>query len=320
MKLTDNCHLLMTAEAMHNNPDAWLEVRKNSIGGSEAAAILGMNPWKSPYQLWLEKTGSVEAEDISDRDVVHFGTMLEPIVAQEFCRREGKRVKQCGLYMSKQHSFLTASFDRLLVGEQAGLECKTTSAYKAKEWEEGKIPPQYYVQCMHYMLVSGLPKWYIACLAGGNKFFTWEIERDEDDIAMLRDAELNFWDKVLNRIPPDVDGSDSCTKALQERFSGGQVEPVTLPKETMDLLTRLDELKALEGDIKTQKQEVQNRICALLGDNEIGWVGEGENARKVTWKTVAGRVTIDSKKLKEDLPEIYAKYSKKSADSRRFSA
>ena len=88
----------------------------------------------------------------------------------------------------------------------------------------------------------------------------------------------------------------------------------------MDLLTRLDELKALEGDIKTQKQEVQNRICALLGDNEIGWVGEGENARKVTWKTVAGRVTIDTKKLKEEEPGIYEKYSKQGAASRRFSA
>ena len=320
MRLTDNCELIMTADAMHKAPDRWLQVRRDSIGGSEAAAILGMSPWKSPYQLWLEKTGSVEPEDISDKDVVRFGNLLEPIVAQEFCRREGKRVKQCGLYRSKQHPFMTASFDRLLVGEAAGLECKTTSAYKGKDWEEGRIPPSYYVQCQHYMLVSGLPKWYIACLVGGNKFYTWEIDRDEDDIAALLEAETKFWERVQDRVPPDIDGSDSCTKALQEKFAGGQIEPVMLPKTTMELLDRYDELKALEADVKAQKQEVQNLICALLGDNEIGLVGEGENVRKVSWKTVAGRVTIDTKKLKEEEPEIYKMYSKQGAATRRFSA
>ena len=320
MSIRDNCELIMTAAEMEKNHDRWLQVRRDSIGGSEAAAILGMNPWKSEYQLWLEKTGSVQPEDISDSDVVHFGTLLEPIVADEFCRREGKQVKRCGLFRSKTHPFMTASFDRLLIGEAAGLECKTTSAYKGKDWDEGKIPPQYYVQCMHYMMVSGLPRWYIACLVGGNHFVTWTIERDEDEINALRTAELAFWQKVQNHEPPEVDGSTSCTKALQDKFKGGQIEPVTLPKETMKLLDRLDELKALETDVKSQKQEIQNRLCAMLGDNEIGLVGEGEDTRKVSWKTIPGRVTIDSKKLREEEPEIFEKYSKQGAATRRFSA
>lgn len=318
--MKDSCELIMTAEVMQKNPSMWLQVRQNSIGGSEAAAILGMNPWKSPYQLWLEKTGSAEPEDISDKDVVHFGTILEPIVAQEFCLREGKKVKKCGLYRSKQHPFMTASFDRLIVGEPAGLECKTTSAYKGKDWEEGKIPPSYYVQCQHYMMVSGLPKWYIACLIGGNKFVTWEIDRDEGDIAALMEAETKFWERVQDRVPPDVDGSESCTKALQKKFTGGQVEPVILPAETMELLTRLDELKELEADVKTQKQDIQNRICAMLGDNEVGIARDADGERKVTWKTVAGRVTIDSKRLKAEMPEVYKAYSKQGASTRRFTA
>lgn len=318
--MKDSCELIMTAEVMQKNPSMWLQVRQNSIGGSEAAAILGMNPWKSPYQLWLEKTGSAEPEDISDKDVVHFGTILEPIVAQEFCLREGKKVKKCGLYRSKQHPFMTASFDRLIVGEPAGLECKTTSAYKGKDWEEGKIPPSYYVQCQHYMMVSGLPKWYIACLIGGNKFVTWEIDRDEGDIAALMEAETKFWERVQDRVPPDVDGSESCTKALQQKFTGGQVEPVILPAETMELLARLDELKELEADVKTQKQDIQNRICAMLGDNEVGIARDADGERKVTWKTVAGRVTIDSKRLKAEMPEVYKAYSKQGAATRRFTA
>jgi predicted phage-related endonuclease len=215
---------------------------------------------------------------------------------------------------------MTASFDRLLVGEDAGLECKTSNAFKREEWDEGEIPPNYYVQCQHYMLVSGLPRWYIACLIGGNHFVSWVVERNDDDIAALEQAEIAFWDKVQRHIMPEVDGSESSTDSLKKMYKGGQAEPVMLPQESMDLLKRLDELKALKADIDSQTKDIQNKLCAMLGDNEIGIIGEGDNERKVTWKTVNGRVTIDSKKLKKDLPDVFEKYSKKSADSRRFSA
>lgn len=319
MSLKDHCTMIMTAAEIENR-EAWLKVRNDSIGGSEAAAIVGMNPWKSEYTLWLEKTGQSQQEDISDNECVHFGTILEQVVADEFCRREGKKVRKCGLFRSNKYPFMTASFDRLLVGEDAGLECKTSNAFKREEWDEGEIPPNYYVQCQHYMLVSGLPRWYIACLIGGNHFVSWVVERNDNDIAALEQAEIAFWDKVQRHIMPEVDGSESSTDSLKKMYKGGQAEPVMLPKESMDLLKRLDELKALKADIDSQTKDIQNKLCAMLGDNEIGIIGEGDNERKVTWKTVNGRVTIDSKKLKKDLPDVFEKYSKKSADSRRFSA
>jgi putative phage-type endonuclease len=319
MSLKDHCTMIMTAAEIENR-EAWLKVRNDSIGGSEAAAIVGMNPWKSEYTLWLEKTGQSQQEDISENECVHFGTILEQVVADEFCRREGKKVRKCGLFRSNKYPFMTASFDRLLVGEDAGLECKTSNAFKREEWDEGEIPPNYYVQCQHYMLVSGLPRWYITCLIGGNHFVSWVVERNDDDIAALEQAEIAFWDKVQRHIMPEVDGSESSTDSLKKMYKGGQAEPVMLPQESMDLLKRLDELKALKADIDSQTKDIQNKLCAMLGDNEIGIIGEGDNERKVTWKTVNGRVTIDSKKLKKDLPDVFEKYSKKSADSRRFSA
>ena len=319
MSLKDHCTMIMTAAEIENR-EAWLKVRNDSIGGSEAAAIVGMNPWKSEYTLWLEKTGQSQQEDISENECVHFGTILEQVVADEFCRREGKKVRKCGLFRSNKYPFMTASFDRLLVGEDAGLECKTSNAFKREEWDEGEIPPNYYVQCQHYMLVSGLPRWYIACLIGGNHFVSWVVERNDDDIAALEQAEIAFWDKVQRHIMPEVDGSESSTDSLKKMYKGGNNEPIVLPQESMDLLKRLDELKALKSDIDSQTKDIQNKLCAMLGDNEIGIIGEGDNERKVTWKTVNGRVTIDSKKLKKDLPDVFEKYSKKSADSRRFSA
>ena len=318
--LKDYCDMVMSAAAMDKDTDAWLGLRKSSIGGSEAAAILGLSPWKSPFQLWLEKTGQAEPEDISEREAVHFGTILEQVVADEFCHREGKKVRRCGLYRSRKHPFMTASFDRLIVGEEAGLECKTSNAFKRQEWDAGDVPLPYQVQCQHYMMVSGYPRWYIACLVGGNHFVTWIVERDEEAIAALEAAEVDFWEKVQKGIMPDVDGSESCTKALRERFKGGNAEPILLPKESVKLLERFDQLKDLKADIETEAKEIQNRLCAMLGDNEVGFIGEGDDARKVTWKTVAGRVTIDSKRLKAEMPDVFEKYSKRSADSRRFTA
>lgn len=318
MSMREHCTLIMTCRDMQDR-DNWLAMREHGIGGSEAASIVGLNPWKSPYQLWLEKTGQVEPEDISGKETVHFGTKLEQLVADEFCERERKRVRRSGMYKSKGHPYMLGSFDRLLVGEDAGLECKTCSAFKRKKWDEGEVPSNYYVQCQHYMAVSGLPRWYIACLVGGNHFVCWTIERDEDDIAALEAAESAFWKRVQNRIPPAVDGSESCTEALRERFKGGQVEPIELPSKASKLINRYDELKTVKGDIDTQIKEVQNQLCEMLGDNEIGIAGTGEDAREVKWKVVSGRTTIDSKRLKAEMPDVYDKYSKVGKPTRRFS-
>ena len=314
------CDLIMTAADMDADREKWLEIRRGSIGGSDAAAILGLNPWKSAYTLWLEKTGQLQEEDKSTNEAVHFGSILEEVVAREFCQREGKKVKRCGLYRSRELPFLTASFDRLIIGEAAGLEIKTANAFKREEWEAGEIPPAYYLQCQHYMFVSGLPRWYLACLVGGNHYVSWIVERDENDLSILIEAEKTFWDKVHRGVMPDLDGSESTTAALKSVFHGGDADPVPLPMDAAPLLTRWDELKKLEAGIKTEKQEIQNKLCGFLGDNEIGILGEGDTARKVTWKTTAGRVTIDNKALKKDLPDVFEKYSKTGASSRRFTA
>lgn len=316
MKL--DAEIVLTAAEM-NDRNVWLKMRKMGIGGSEAAVIMGMNSWKSPYQLWLEKVGEVEAEDISDKEPVYWGTKLEQLVADKFCEDEGKKVRKCGLYRSNKYPFMLGSFDRLLVGEDAGLECKTTNSFNRKAWDEGQIPPSYYVQCQHYMAVSGFPLWYIACLVGGNHYVCWKIERDENDIKTLIEAEEDFWNKVQTHTMPDVDGSDSCSQSIRQKFQGGDIEPVQLPDDAIAYVTRYEECKEAMNGLKSEMQEAQNKLCALLGDHEIGWIGQGDNARKVSWKCAAGRTTIDAKRLKAELPDVYEKYSKTGSSSRRFS-
>jgi len=297
--------LIMTVEQMQDKA-AWLEARNKGIGGSDASVIVGLNKWKSPFQLWLEKTGQAEPEDLSDNEYVYWGTTLEEVVAKEFTLRTGKRVVRRGLLQHDDIPYLLASVDRLVVGEDAGLECKTANGFAAKAWDGDNVPDAYYVQCQHYMAVTGVKTWYIAALIGGNHFVWKEIPRNEDDIKALLEAEAEFWRKVETKEMPDVDGSESCTQALAEKFSGGG-PAIELPSEADKIFLALDGLKESAKSIKAQIDEQENKLRAMLGDAEAGTTASG---RRVTWKTQAGRTTIDSKRLKAEKPDVWQQYSK----------
>lgn len=309
-----NAKLIMTVEEMQDRKK-WEQLRNLGIGGSDAAVIAGLNRWKSPFQLWLEKTGQTEPEDLSDNEYVYWGTVLEQAVADRFCQLTGKKVRRQGMVQSTSDEWLLANVDRMVVGENAGLECKTANGFSAKQWDGDAVPDSYYLQCQHYMMVTGCDIWYIAVLIGGNHFVYKEIPRNEEDIAALYAAEKAFWEKnVKGGEMPDVDGSDSCTDALRERFPGGDMEAITLPEAAAGIVTRLDELKETEKNVKEGIKKAQNELCEMLGNCEIGYIGE----RKITWKTQAGRTTVDSKKLKAEMPDVYEKYSKKGNPIRVF--
>ena len=296
--------LLMTAKQMQDR-EAWLKLRNAGIGGSDASVIVGLNKWKSPFKLWLEKTGQAEPEDLGDNEAVYWGNVLEETVAREFSKRTGMRVQRRGLLRHDAYPFLLASVDRIVVGENAGLECKTANGYAAKLWEGDEVPDAYYVQCQHYMLVTGCSHWYIAVLIGGQRFIWKMIPRNEDDIKALFEAEWNFWRDVKEKEMPPVDGTEDCTRALAERFHGG-APAVELPTDAESIFLKLDELTETEAAIKAQIEEQKNQLRVLLGDAEEGTVGD----RRVTWKTQAGRVTIDGKRLQAEKPDIYKEYAK----------
>lgn len=297
--------LIMTVEEMQDR-DKWLEMRKAGIGGSEAAAIVGLNPWKSAFQLWREKTGQVEPADLSDNEFVYWGNVLEQAVADRFCELAGKKVQRRGMLQDDEYQYMLASVDRMVVGENAGLECKTTNAFNGKAWDGDELPDSYYVQCQWYMMITGCEKWYIAVLIGGNKFVWKEVSRNEADIEAIRKAAVEFWGMVETNTMPPVDGSSDCGKALSERFSAEKGKAIDLPTAAKDCIDRIREIKETIARLEEQKQLSENELKAMLGDAEIGVIGED----KVTWKEQAGRTTLDSKRLKAEAPELYSKYSK----------
>ena len=297
--------LIMTVAEMADE-QKWLEARREGIGGSDASVIVGLNRWKSPFQLWLEKTGKAEPEDLSDNEYVYWGKVLEEAVANRFCELTGKKVQRRGLLQMDDYPYIRASVDRMVVGENAGLECKTCNGFAAKEWEDDEVPTAYYVQCQHYMMVTGCERWYIAVLIGGNHFVWKEIPRNDNEIDLLLQAEIDFWHKVEAGIMPEVDGSESCKDALAAEFRGGNAEPLTLPDAATVIIERIRALDDAKKNTEEDLEHHKNQLRRLMGDYELGYAGD----YKVTWKTQAGRTTVDNKALKAKEPAIYAKYVK----------
>lgn len=309
-----NCKLIMTVEEMQDR-DKWLEMRNGGIGGSDAATIMGLNPWKSALELWMEKTGQREPADLSKNQRVYWGTKNEANIADWFTETTGKKVMRRGMMQNSDYPFMLASVDREVVGEDAGLEIKTAGVDQAKKWrvdDEGKIvemPDAYYLQTQFYMAVTGCSKWYIAVLIGGNEALWGTVERNEEQIALLIEEAKKFWGMVQNNIMPDPDGSKGAAIALQEIYPGNGKPDVSITldeSEASMILTSLKDLKEEKEKLEDAIKLRENQIKALMGDYEMAYIGEN----KITWKMQAGRTTIDSKKLKKEMPDVYKKYAK----------
>jgi putative phage-type endonuclease len=144
----------MIKEIAFNNHEEWLEIRKKYIGGSDAAAVVGLNSFSSPYTVWADKLGKLPPKE--DNEAMRLGRDLEDYVAKRFTEQTGKKVRRKNFILwNSDYPFAHANVDRLIVGENAGLECKTTSVLNLKSFKNGEFPANYYVQCMHYMAVTG---------------------------------------------------------------------------------------------------------------------------------------------------------------------
>lgn len=300
--------LVKTTDISH---EQWLDYRKTGIGGSDAAVVCGLNPYKSKIELWADKTGRLP--DKEDNEAMRTGRDLEEYVAKRFCEATGKKVRRRNaIFQHDKYDFITANVDREIVGENAGLECKTTSAFTKSDFENGEIPLYYYCQCCHYMNVMGYDRMYLAVLVLGQKFYWFTIERNESECNSLLEQEIGFWNSyIVPDVRPEPDGSDSAERTIKAVCGEYKDNVVVIfeQNETAKKLAQITEKrKALETEEKRLKQQLE---IALDGNTE----GFTENY-KITFKPQS-RTALDSKSLKAEMPEVYAKYSK-TTESRVF--
>lgn len=277
--------------------EEWLKLRSQYIGGSDAAEVMGLNPFSSPYALWAEKTGQIPC--FAGNLATEVGTFLEEFVAQKFAAETGKKVRKCNQsFLNSDYPFAIANIDREIVGEDAGLEIKTTSELNMKKFKGGEYPANYYCQCVHYIAMTGKQRWYLAVLIGNRDFQWFTIERDEAEIAALMGAEADFWELVKNRTPPVADGSRATTAAIKTIFAESSEDTVDLTLKLPALLQYIDLDKQI-AELETLRDEAANRIKSFMGD-----AGGGEcDGYRVSWKSSTRR-TFDSKKFAKENPGL----------------
>lgn len=293
----------------------WLEYRKRGIGGSDASVVCGISRYKSPVELWMEKTNQIPCQEAGE--AAYWGTQLEAMVRTEFSKRTGVEVRRVlQLLQSAEYPFMLANLDGVCEHPDLGtcvFEAKTASAYKAEEWDDA-IPDEYMLQIQHYMAVTGYQGAYIAVLIGGNTFRWRFVARDESLIASLIELEADFWNHVKDGTPPPLDGSNAAVRFLSEQFPNSTPQSqIILPDTAAELLRQYEDACEQLEDIAQQKQQAENLLKQMMGENEIGKL---EN-HIVTWKSIA-QERLDSKTLKAEHPALYRKYTNRTS-YRRFS-
>lgn len=260
----------------------WLEWRRKGLGSSDAAAVCGLNPYRSPFAVYLEKRGEIDDQEQNLR--MWFGTEVESVVAKRFELETGKRLRRRNAILQhSKHPWMLANIDREIVGERAVVELKTTSEFNRDKWPDDDAPDMYKVQVLHQLAVTGYDYGYLAVIIGNGADFQWrKIERDEEMIENLITIEERFWRKHIEAgMPPDPDGTESAAEALKELYKGGIAEPIELPPMADDLIRQYDEAQAALKEAETLKREAQNKLMAIMGDHEVGLMGD----RKVTFRT-----------------------------------
>lgn len=315
---TANAPVVLPADASH---DDWLAVRATGIGGSDVSAAVGLNPWKTPFHLWLEKTGRV-APDFSDaaRERMRWGHILEPVVLDQWDQANDYVLTGgAGVYAHPDRRWQLGNVDGLAWhtdGTLAGVvEAKTGGARSAHEWADDGVPSHYVAQVQWYMSILDAPRTYVAALLDTSNYVERVIERDDDLIADLIEAAAEFWQCVHNDTAPPVDGSATTRRALSRiaAHTGQEIELDPLWRKAID---HRDELSDHIADLSRKRDQLDNDLRAAMGTAEIATL-DGERVATHKAPTKPSR-SVNYDALRTEHPDVYAAHVTEKAASRRL--
>lgn len=290
--------------------EEWLELRKQYIGGADAASVVGLNDYQSPYALWCEKKGVTPPFEGNLRTRV--GTELEPVIAKLFEEETGKKVQNCNFSLiNDQYPWAMADVDRMVVGEDALLEIKSTSSLNLKHYRNGDYPARFYVQVMHYLAVTGKSKAYLAVLIGNSDFRIFEIERDEAEISALMDAEKQFYGYMQSGEEPPANAVDVESIELAHPASNGT--SIELFGQ-QNIMREYLELKKRIAALEKEADSIAAVLKQDMGDAEKGTDGQFV----CTWANRT-RTTFDKKAFQKDHPNLDLSPWEKTSTYRAFS-
>ena len=304
--------------------EKWLEVRKQGIGSSDAAAACGIHPYLSMLELWMIKTGRLHShldDDIDGYSPLYWGNTLEPMVAKYYQEHTGNKVRRVNAILQHpdpNNHFMLANLDYAITGsdEVQILECKTAGEHGAKLWKHG-VPLYVTCQVQHQLAVTGKHAAHICVLLCGHEAKIFKVERDEQLIASIIEHECQFWQYVQTDTPPTPDHSESAARALKQLY------PTPKPSSKVDLreddganklFEQLLSYRDYMQELEQRHDQVKHQLQSLIADNEIAVFNQGA----ISWKRSNDSVGLDSKAVIKAHPELLAKFSKTKQGSRRF--
>lgn len=301
----------------------WLAKRRTGISGTDVSAILGINPWASALDVWLDKRG--QAEPREESMAMRMGNLLEPVVAQLYAEETGATLVEPGFLRHKARDWHIGTPDRLSINaehEFAHTLIEIKTARSDREWGEpgtDQIPRHYLTQVAWYLALTELQVAHVAVLFSGNDYRRYEIQRDHDLEEVLLERCEAFWrGNVLGGHMPALDGSDSATRYVAQRFPRNVAPLRTATDEERELARRLATARAATAAAEREQAEAENLLKAAIGEAEgldLGDLG------KITWKATKPRETTDWKAVvaEASIPaELIARHTKTGEASRRF--
>ncbi|MEX2367695.1 MAG: YqaJ viral recombinase family protein [Pseudohongiellaceae bacterium] len=304
--------------------DAWLSIRKQGIGGSDAAAAMGISPYQSALELWMNKTGRTpngEGERIIGRRApMYWGSVLEPIIAEQYSKLTGRKVRRVNSVLQHPDAdkrWMLANLDFAIVGSEDThiLECKTAGEFGAKHWKDG-VPDYVMCQVQHQLAVTGKRAADVCVLICGQELQIHRIKRDDELIAAIILMERDFWQQVLDDTPPEPDGSDSAAEALQRLYpydNGTTLDWRDNP-DTNGQFTRLVETRSKLETLNHYEAQLKQALQMQLGEATKAKLEDGH----ITWRRSKDSTSLDAAKLQEEHPDMHKRYSKVRKGSRRF--
>ena len=308
--------------------EAWLAERKLALGGSDMGAILGLNAYRSAVNVWADKLGLIEGTE--DNEAMRIGRDLEGYVASRFSESSGLRVQAYNYLLRDHANHLSANIDRRVLGEPAGLECKTASALSEGKYRGGSYPESYYAQCVTYLAVTGWTRWYLCAVVLGRGVYIYMMTTIEDDtcpewcesmvyvspdeLQAVRDAAKDWWEAyIIPRQMPPTDGSASTTATLGNLYQAADdPDKADLSNMVPDVAAYLA-LKAQARELDTQADAIKQALMATMG-NRSKAICPGYS---ISWASQT-RTTLDRKALEREHPEIDMTKYLKTSTSRTF--
>lgn len=285
--------------------------RNSYIGSSDCAAILNVSPWKTPYVLYMEKTGQYqEIIDPKKQRILNRGKRWEKIVidmAIDELQDQGHEVEVIALnsrHLLGQYDFISAEIDAeiMMDGEIVNLEAKTVSPWAIKDWgdEDSGSPPIYYLaQVQHGLMVTGRRKTILAALSGfDDRPMIWHIERCEETINGILAKELEFWNRIVQQNPPDPISMIDLEIAFPVD-NGKTIEA------TQDHVVLCENIKQMEFESKLLDKNIEDestRLKLLIGDAAIVKL---EGKKLVTWTNNKDSKKTDHKSALDEICEEF---------------